>query len=74
MISAQTARAADRLHGEGGIAPLQFVEQRRHDARPAGAQGMTQRNGAAIDVQKVVADAKLPHPDQGHGGEDLSTR
>src|ERR671916_803909 len=54
---ALTAADAHGLEPETRVAGLQAVDQRGHDAGAGGAEGVAERDGAAMDVELVVADA-----------------
>src|SRR5664279_6296794 len=52
---------ADAQRGEAllGVALLHFVNQRRQDARAGGPDGVTDRDGAAIDVDLGGVPAEI---------------
>ncbi len=66
--------AAALAHGLQPVAAtgaLQFAEERRHQARPGGADRMAQGDRAAVDVDPLVGGPGLLHPGQHHGREGL---
>jgi hypothetical protein len=50
---------------------LQRVDQRDHDARTARADRVTQRAGAAVDVDDLVREIQLLHQRHRHHGKGL---
>src|SRR5437588_2684999 len=66
--------AAPFAHGLEAVAAagsLELVQQRGHQPRPGGTQRMTQRDGAAVDVDLVEVSACLLLPCQHDGCECL---
>src|SRR5258706_8007034 len=53
------------------VAANHFVDQRREDAGAAGADGMAERNGAAVHVDARGIDAELAHHGDGLYREGL---
>ena len=49
----------------------QPVEERRHDARPGGAEGVAERDGPAMDVELVEVHAEVVGAREHLGGERL---
>src|SRR5258707_451969 len=62
---------ADAHSGEAvaTAAPLQFVEQGGDDARATTAQGMTEGDGAAVDVEFFLVDLQFADTLERLGGE-----
>ena len=56
---ALAAADAHRLEAEGLAAVLEAVEQRGHDAGARLTEGVAERDGAAVDVELVPADAEV---------------
>src|SRR5205807_3364269 len=56
---AHAAAHAQRGEAAPGFAPAHLVQQRRHNARPRAANGMPQRNGAAVHVQLLAIHVQL---------------
>src|SRR5690606_40510646 len=50
---------------------LQFVQQRRHDARAGRPNGVTEGDSAPVDVELLTVDAELMHPRENDGSECL---
>src|SRR5882724_10969691 len=56
---AHAAADAERCQAFLGVAPGHFMEQRHQHPRARGADGMAQRNGAAIDVHLAGVPAEF---------------
>src|SRR5690606_13138672 len=56
---------------QSAAAAAQLVGQVQHDAGARHADGVAQRDRAAVDVDDVCGDAQVPHGLQGHAGERL---
>src|SRR5436309_14317325 len=67
----QSPAAAHRLQAVAPVAPLQLVQQARHQARPRGAQRMAHRDRAAVDVGLLQVGARLLLPGEYHRLERL---
>src|SRR6476661_2343940 len=68
--------AADAERGEAAalVAALELVDERAEDHRAGGAERVPHRDGAAVDVGDLVADAHVlheAHRDRGEGLVDL---
>ena len=63
------AGAANRLQAAARAAPFQFVQQRGHDARAAGAEWVTEGDRAAVDVEFFGGHAELFQSHQRHRRE-----
>src|SRR5688500_12829285 len=65
--------AADAERGEAAFAAmgLERRQQGRHDPGAAGADRMTERGRAAMDVDPVARDAEVAHRDHRNAGEGL---
>ena len=68
---ALAATDAHRLEADGAAGVLEAVEQRGHDAGAGHAERVAEGDGAAVDVQLVVADAELAGGGHHLGGERL---
>src|ERR1700688_3608158 len=58
--------AAHRLQAVAPVAPLQLVEQRGHEPRPAGAERVTECDRSAVDVHAIHVGMVLLLPRQHH--------
>lgn len=61
-------------HGCQAVAalpPLHLVDQRRHDPRPATAEGVAKRDGAAVDVEFLLINPELSRAGEHLRGEGL---
>src|SRR5689334_8577365 len=66
--------AARRTHGDKAaleVPPFQFVEDRADQHRAGGADGMAQRNGAAVDVHLLRIEAEVAIEFRNHDCESL---
>src|SRR3981081_2407728 len=65
--------AADAHAGEAelDVALLHLVEEGDQDAGAAGADGVADGDGAAVDVEAVLGDGELAADGDGLGGEGL---
>src|SRR5690606_7311581 len=65
--------AADAEGGDAalGVAGLECVEEGDEDAGAAGANGVAEGAGAAVDVELVVGNVEIFHGGHGHDGEGL---
>src|SRR5688500_10353379 len=63
--------AADGRHAEAAAAPLELVHERADDATARSADGMPERDRAAVDVDLVLVDAEHPDRVEGDRGEGL---
>ena len=61
---ALTATTAQRCSADVGATTMHFVQQRECQAIARCANGVSQRNGSAVDVHHVIADAKVGHARQ----------
>src|SRR5258705_13361332 len=69
--AALTAADAHRYHAPFGLAPAAFLEDMAGQPRAGHAEGMTDRDRAAIDVVLVVIDAELIARIEALAGERL---
>src|SRR2546430_15955371 len=60
---------AEGGEGEGGIAVAELVGGREHDPGAGHADGVAERDGAALGVQLVVVELELAVAGQDLGGE-----
>ena len=49
--------------------PQHFVQQRHRDARPGAADGMAERDGAAVDVEALAIEMEFAIAGQHLGGK-----
>src|SRR5439155_11215078 len=63
--------AAQRRRADAQAAALQLVREGQDQARAAGADRVSQRDGAAVDVDAVLVDRQHPRRIQRHRGERL---
>src|SRR6478672_624210 len=65
--------AADAERGEAAllVATGELVDEGAEDHRAGGAEGVAHRDGPAVDVGDVVADAQVAHEAHRDGGERL---
>src|SRR4051812_44762223 len=68
---ALAAAAAQRGRAEPAAAPAQLERQRERDPRTGHADRVAERDGAAVHVDDVVADAEVGHRRQPDRGERL---
>ena len=47
------------------------MQERYHDARAAAADGVTDRDGRAVDVADILVDPQLAYAGNGLGGKGL---
>src|SRR5260221_7286188 len=62
---------AERGQAEALLPPRHLVKERHHDARPGRADGMAERNRAAVDVHTLFRDAELREAGEDLRGEGL---
>src|SRR6266571_6107086 len=65
------AAAAERRRAEPAAPAAQLADQVQRYPRPRGADRVADRDGAAVDVDPVRADAEVAHRLDGDGGERL---
>src|SRR5256714_192869 len=62
---------ADRCAAQPAAAAAQLEHEAAEDARARGADGVSQRDGPAVDVDALLVDAQHADRVQGHRGEGL---